>query len=53
MHADRRMDMTRLTGAFRDNANAPTNEGKTTKHFTSYYKQNSKPTFLDHLLTLL
>jgi hypothetical protein len=52
-HADRRTDTTRLTGAFRDNANAPTNGGKTTEHFTRNYKQNSKPTFLKHLLIVL
>ena len=34
MHADRRTDMTKLTGAFRDNAKGLTNEGKTIKYFT-------------------
>ena len=47
-HADRRTDMTKLSGTFRNNANAPTNGGKTTLHFNRYYKQNSRPTFLEH-----
>ena len=32
MHVDRRADITNLTGAFRDNANGLTNDGKTIKY---------------------